>query len=132
MTADRLDARYGRTPARRARTRAVAIAAAIGVTVVVVAWVLWAGLLSPASSLEAKDIGFTTTSDASVDVRWQLTAPAASAVSCAVQATSEKHAIVGWKIVEVPPSDDTTRTLSATLRTSEPSVGGSIYRCWLD
>ena len=39
MTASELDARYGRTPARRTRTRFVAIGAAVGVAVVVVAWV---------------------------------------------------------------------------------------------
>lgn len=131
MTRTDLDARYGRTPARTARSRLIAIAAAAGVAVVVVAWVVWVGLLGPAASLEAKDIGFDRISDTSIEVRWQLTAPAASEVSCAIQAVSEKHAVVGWRIVEVEPADMTTRTLTATLRTSEPSVGGSVYRCWL-
>ncbi|MCS0498936.1 DUF4307 domain-containing protein [Protaetiibacter mangrovi] len=131
MTAHDLDARYGRTPARRARARFVAIGAAIGVAVVVVAWVVWAGLLSPAASIEAKDVGYRELTASTVEVRWQLTAPADTAVSCAVQATSENHAVVGWLVVEVPPSSETTRTLSATVRTSEPYVGGSVYRCWL-
>ncbi|TXK19557.1 DUF4307 domain-containing protein [Homoserinibacter sp. GY 40078] len=131
MTASELDTRYGRSPARRARTRAVAILAAIGVTVVVIAWVVWVGLLGPGASLETKDVGFETLSDTSVEVRWQLTAPAESDVTCAIKAVSEKHAVIGWKIVEVPASPETTRMLSETLRTSEPSVGGSVFRCWL-
>lgn len=131
MTASKLDARYGRTPARRTRARLFAAVAAAGVAVVVVAWVMWAGLLGPSASLEAKDLGFQTLSDTSVEVRWQLTAPADAPVSCAVKAVSEKHAIVGWRVVEVEPSPQLTRNLSATLRTSEPAVGGLIYRCWL-
>ncbi|QNO36843.1 DUF4307 domain-containing protein [Protaetiibacter sp. SSC-01] len=126
-----LDERYGRTPAHRARMRLVAIAAAAGVAVVVVAWVVWVGLLGPSASIEAKDVGFGELTDTSVEVRWQLTAPAGAEVSCAVKAVSEKHAVIGWRIVEVPPSDEATRLLRATLRTSEQAVGGSVHRCWL-
>ncbi len=131
MTANDLDARYGRTPERRTRLRVFAILAAAAVAVVVIAWVVWAGLFAPAASLEAKDLGFEELSASSVEVRWQLTAPAGSDVSCAVKAVSEKHAVIGWKVVEVEPSEQTTRNLAATLRTSEPPVGGLIYRCWL-
>lgn len=131
MTANDLDARYGRTPARRARLRLFAIVAAVAVAIVVGGWVVWAGLFAPAASLEAKDIGFETLSSTSVEVRWQLTAPAGSDVSCAVKAVSDKHAVIGWKIVDVEPSELTTRNLAATLRTSEPPNGGLIYRCWL-
>jgi hypothetical protein len=131
MTANDLDARYGRTPARHARLRTFAILAAVAVAVVVGGWVVWAGLFAPAASLEAKDLGFEALSSSSVEVRWQLTAPAGSEVSCAVKAVSEKHAVIGWKVVEVEPSEQTTRNLAATLRTSEPPNGGLIYRCWL-
>ncbi|MFT4283942.1 MAG: DUF4307 domain-containing protein [Protaetiibacter sp.] len=131
MTQSDLDARYGRTPAHRARMRVLALLAAVGVAVVVVAWVVWVGLLSPAASLETKDVGFVQLSESSVEVRWQLTAPADAPVSCAVKAVSEKHAVIGWRVVEVPPASATTRVLRETLRTSEPPVGGSVYRCWL-
>jgi hypothetical protein len=131
MTHDDLAARYGRTPARTARLRFVAIAAAAGVAAVVIAWVVWVGLLGPSASLETKDVGYVATSDDAGEVRWQLTAPADTPVSCALKAVSEKHAVVGWLVVEVPPSSETTRVLRATLRTSEPTVSGSVYRCWL-
>ena len=131
MTTSDLDTRYGRTAERRVRTRVLAIGAAIAVAVVVVAWVFWAGLFSPSASLETKDVGFVELSDTSVEVKWQLTAPANSPVSCAVKAISEKHAVIGWKIVEVEPSERTTRSLSAVLRTSEKPNGGLIFRCWL-
>jgi hypothetical protein len=131
MTASDLDARYGRTPARRTRARLIAIAAAIGVTVVVTAWLVWAGAFSPTASIESKDVGYLATSDDSGLVRWQLTTPADTAVSCSVKALSEKHAVVGWRVIDVPPSSETTRILRATLRTSEPTVSGGVHKCWL-
>ena len=131
MTHSDLDARYGRTPARSRRMRLLAIAAAVGVAVVVIAWVMWVGLLGPSASLETKDVGYVALSDDSAEVRWQLTAPADTEVSCALKAVSEKHAVVGWRVIEVPASSETTRILRATLRTSEPIVSGSVFRCWL-
>ena len=126
-----LDARYGRTRARSTRMRLVAILAAAGVALVVVAWVIWVGLLSPSASLETKDVGFVSLTDSSIEVRWQLTAPPDAEVSCALKAVSEKHAVVGWVVVDVPPSPDRTRILRETFRTSEPTVSGQVYRCWL-
>ena len=113
MTHDDLAARYGRTPARTARLRFVAIAAAAGVAAVVIAWVVWVGLLGPSASLETKDVGYVATSDDAGEVRWQLTAPADTPVSCALKAVSEKHAVVGWLVVEVPPSIAVTPTPAA-------------------
>ena len=131
MTQPSLDERYGRTPVRAARTRLVAIGAGVGVAVVVVAWGLWAGLLSPASAIETKDVGYEVVADDAVEVRWQLTVSADTAVTCALRAASEKHAVVGWKLVEVPPAEQHTRILTESLRTSEPAVVASVYRCWL-
>ena len=52
-----LDARYGRTPARRRTARWWAIGVAIAVAAVVVAWVAWVGLLGPDASVDAADRG---------------------------------------------------------------------------
>lgn len=131
MTTNDLDARYGRTADRRARSRIIGWVAAFGVTAVMVAWVVWAGILSPGTSLQSRDVGFETLSDTSVKVSWQVTAPAGSEISCAVKAVSDKKAIVGWKVVEIAPSDEVIRTVSQVLRTTEPADGGLLYRCWL-
>lgn len=96
------------------------------------AWVIWAGVFAPSASLEARDVGFVSHTDATIEVRWELTAPPDTPVSCALRGQSEKHAIVGWVVVDVPPSPEHTRTLSHTFRTSEPTVSGSVYRCWID
>ncbi|PZQ89889.1 MAG: hypothetical protein DI534_09005 [Leifsonia xyli] len=131
MTASDLDARYGRTPMRRVRKRVAAIAAGTLLVIAVVAWLIWTAPLRPAASIESRDLDSTALSASSVEVRWQLTAPAGAEVSCAVKAVSAKQALTGWRIIEVPASDQTNRTLTATLRTSEPSIGGAVSRCWL-
>ena len=51
-------------------------------------------------------------------MRWQLTAPADTDVSCALKAVSEKHAIVGWlkRAEGVDHYDRGTRFTPFTLR----------------
>lgn len=126
-----IDSRYGRTPERRRRSRLLAILAAIGVAVVVVAWVLWVGLFGPGASLESRDLGYQLTSEASVEVRYEVTVDTGRSVSCAVEALAEDFSIVGWHVVTLPPSDQRTRQFSASVRTTQPAVTGLIYRCWL-
>ena len=131
MDADTIAARYGRTPDRLRRTRLLAIVAAAGVLVVVVAWVVWAGLLGPQAGLGTRDLGYALQDDSTIQVRYELTVDAERTTSCAVQALNSDFGIVGWKVVEIPASDQMTRQFTETLRTSEPAVTGLIYRCWL-
>lgn len=131
MSSDAIAERYGRTPANRRRTLAFGIAVAAAVLVVVVAWVVWVGLFSPTSSLETRDLGYVTREDASIDIRFEVTAPPGTPVSCALQALNERFAIVGWKIVDLPPGELFTRSFDENVRVTEPAVTGLIYRCWL-
>jgi len=126
-----LDARYGRTPGATRRTRVVVISAAVAFVAVFAAWLWWGGILQPTAQLEVRDTGHVIESDRSVSVDWSLTVSPGTAVSCAVQAQDERFGIVGWKVVDVPPSDQRTRALSEQLLTSELAVTGLIYECWL-
>jgi len=130
-TASAINRRYGRTPERRRRARLLAIVTAAGVVVVVVAWVIWVGLFGPGASLENRDLGYQLVGSDSVRVSYEVTVDPGRSVSCAVQALAEDFSIVGWKVVDVPPSDQRTRQFRTDLRTSEPAVTGLIYRCWL-
>jgi hypothetical protein len=126
-----IEARYGRTPDRRRRTRLLAIVAAAGVLVVVTAWVVWVGLFGPSASLGSRDIGYTLDGSTGVEVRYEVTVDAGRTASCALEALNSDFGIVGWKVVDLPTSDQGTRQFRETLRTSEPAVTGLIYRCWL-
>ena len=130
-TDSELDRRYGRTSSASGRTRWLLVGGAAAFAVVLVAWLVWAGLLSPNSDIEAVDTGHTIVDDSLVRVRYQVTVEPGTPVSCAFQAQNSTFAIVGWNIVELPASDRRTRTLGAEIRTTELAVTGLIYRCWL-
>ena len=126
-----LDARYGRTRGRRIRARWIAIAVGAGVVVTVVAWVIWAGLLSPTASIETQDVGYHHIDARTLGITSQVSTDPGTRVSCSVEALDEKFAIVGWKVVALAPSAQRTRTIEETVRTSEPAVSGLIGSCWL-
>ena len=126
-----LDARYGRTRGRRIRARWVAIIAGAAVVVTVVAWVIWAGLLSPTASIETQDVGYHHIDPSTLGITSQVSTDPGTRVTCSVEALNEEFAIVGWKVVDLPPSPQRTRTIQETIRTSEPAVSGLIGSCWL-
>ena len=131
MTAPSLDERYGRTPAASRRRRLAGIVVAGAFAVALGAWLVWAGLLSPAANIEFRDVGHEIVDDTLVTVTWQVTAEPGSNVSCAVEALNESFTVIGWKVVKLPPSDQRTRVFTEQLITTELAVSGLIYRCWL-
>lgn len=130
-----LDERYGRTPGARRRRLLWGAIVGAGVLVAAIAWVVWVGLFTPGAALETRDVGFTLVDEPgqqdAVDVRFEVSTDAGNEVSCALQALDGQFAIVGWKVVELPPSDDRTRQFTERVRTAQDAVTGLIYRCWL-
>ena len=126
-----LDARYGRSPKTRRNNRLIVVTVAIGFVAVFTAWLVWGGLLEAPAQFEAKDTGYEIIEDSAVTVHWNFNVPENTDARCAVQALNSTFAIVGWKIVDVPASDQRNRALSETIRTTEEAVSGLIYRCWL-
>lgn len=126
-----LDARYGRSPKAKRNNRVIVVTVAIAFVAVFTAWLVWGGLLEAPAQFEAKDTGFELVNDSTVTVRWQFNVPENTDARCAVQALNSTFAIVGWKVVDVPASDQRNRALSETIRTTEQAVSGLIYRCWL-
>jgi hypothetical protein len=128
---DELAERYGRGPVDRRRKRWWFAGTAVAFVAVFAAWLWWGGLSSPAAQLEARDAGYEVIDERTVTVRWQLTVAPGTPAKCAVQALNARYGVVGWKIVDVPPSDERTRMLTAELRTTGLAETGLIYRCWL-
>ena len=126
-----LDARYGRSPSSARRTRIISISAAAAFVAVFAAWLVWGGLLGAPAELEVKDVGHTIVDDSEVLVRFEVSADANENVSCAIQALNSSFSVVGWRIIDLGPTDKRTRSLTESVRTSELAVTGLIYRCWL-
>ncbi|PJJ62210.1 DUF4307 domain-containing protein [Compostimonas suwonensis] len=128
---DEIASRYGRTPSRARRDRWLLGALGAVIVVVVAVWVVWAGLDGSTPTVEAQDIGHTVVDEHTVSVEFEVSVPTGTATSCAVQALDENFTVVGWKVIDLPPSDVHTRRFTEVLRTMQPSNTGLIYRCWL-
>jgi hypothetical protein len=126
-----LDKRYGRTPGTRLRERRVLWIVAGAFAVVLTAWVVWAGLDGAGPSIEARDTRHSIIDENSISVTFEVSLPTGTPSSCAVQALNESFTVVGWKVIDLPPSDQYTRSLTEVLHTTELSNTGLIYRCWL-
>jgi hypothetical protein len=131
VSANELAERYGRTPRDRRRARLLGIGFGGAIIIVFGAWAIWAGLFQPTASVETTAVGNSRVGTNGILVKWELSVDPGKQTSCAVQALNSDFAIVGWKIVAVPPVDVRSRTLSTVVKTSEPAVSGLIYRCWL-
>ncbi|MFP5313128.1 MAG: DUF4307 domain-containing protein [Actinomycetes bacterium] len=128
--------RYGAKKRRLSPTAArafigVALAAGIGF----LAWVTTSNALS---GVTFKDVGYSTTDATLAEVDFQVTREPSSPVKCAVKALDSKFAVVGWKVVDIPPTvadgtPDGGRTVAqrVTVRTESASVSGVVDSCWV-
>jgi hypothetical protein len=123
-----LDQRYGRTPGAGRRTRLVAVGTAIAFALAFAAWLIWGGLGGAPAQFQNRDIAHTVLDDRSVEVRWSFSVDPGTPARCAVQALDQAFGIVGWKVVDLPPSQTYTREFTETVLTTERAVTGLIYR----
>lgn len=129
---DALAARYGRTRTRRRRDRLLLIGGAIAFAVVLVAWVVWAGLDGQKPSVEATDTGHRLLNEErAVEVSWTLSVPPGNETACIVQAFDEDFTVVGWRVVEIPASEQHLRTFTERVRVAREANTGLISHCWL-
>ncbi|MEJ5915117.1 DUF4307 domain-containing protein [Pseudokineococcus sp. 1T1Z-3] len=125
----RLDERYGRRPpSPRRRRAAVAGAAAAGAALV--AWVVWAGLgLASAQTVSYQEIGFATPTATEVVLTFQVTKDPEDTVRCDVRALAEDFSTVGWRTVDLGPSQETTLRQAVTIPTQSESVSAEVMGC---
>ena len=129
---DVLAARYGRTRTNRTRDRLLLIAGAAFAAIVLVAWVVWAGLDGQKPQIEVTDTGHRLINDErAVEVSWNLSVPPGNDTACIVQALNEDFTVVGWKVIEVPASTLHIRSFTETVRVAQEANTGLIYHCWL-
>jgi hypothetical protein len=129
---DALAARYGRTRTRRRRDRLLLIGGAIAFAVVLVAWIVWAGLDGQKPSVEATDTGHRLLNEErAVEVSWTLSVPPGNETACIVQAFDEDFTVVGWRVVEIPRSEQHLRTFTERVRVAREANTGLISHCWL-
>jgi hypothetical protein len=126
-----LAARYGRTPGKKRRDITLLIVFGAIVAIVVVAWVIWAGLDEANGSIDAEDAGHSIIDSRTVEISFQVSMPVGSTAECALQAQNVDHTVIGWKVVEVPASTHPTNTYRERVTTTEKPTAGLISSCWL-
>jgi hypothetical protein len=123
-----LNARYGRT---RSARKPWIIAGAAALALIAGGGMAWGSLGAVNTTVDSDDIGHRVIDQYTTSIDFAVSVKPGSSASCALQAQNEQHGIVGWKIVQLPPSDRFTRSFTESVRTSERATTGLIYRCWL-
>jgi len=134
--------RYGRPKrrlSRKASRWATIVALAIGM-----GFLAWATTSNATASVTYKDIGYRTTDATQAVVDFQVTREPGTAVKCAIKALDSRFAVVGWKVVDIPPvaqeaqdaqdqGADGGRTVAQRiiLRTESQAVSGVVDNCWI-
>jgi hypothetical protein len=127
---EHLEERYGRKKRQKFDKRF----AWIGVTVVVLAalaFFVFGGFNLDASDTDATDLKHRIVSDTEATVTFELNSRPNRPVACAVEALSNSHGPVGYKVIDVKPSPERTRTITETLVTTQRAATISAKKCWI-
>lgn len=111
--------------------RLLGIVGAAAVALVFIVWAIWAGPGQTTHGLDTDDVGYQVVSAHETVVHTQLSVDPGTRAECAVQVLDKSFTIVGWKQVEVPASDQRTRTLNTPVKTVSRGVTGLIHDCWV-
>ncbi|MGO1434170.1 MAG: DUF4307 domain-containing protein [Canibacter sp.] len=124
-----LEQRYGRKRRRRFdRVFAWIIIALLGAGVV---WFFTAGGFNFADNdIDARDLGHKIINEREASLTFELNVQPDTPTACAIEAVTKSHAPVGYKIIEIPASDDRTRTFTAELITVGEATTITVRECW--
>lgn len=125
---DTLDDRYGRGQQRGIDRR---IGWAIGIVAVLagLTFLLFGGW-QQGTDIDARISHYEVIDDQTVKLNFDVTAPPTQPVACAIEALSPSFATVGWKVIELPRSEQRTRSLSETMVTTSPATTATVRECW--
>ncbi|GLJ62080.1 hypothetical protein GCM10017576_22100 [Microbacterium barkeri] len=124
----RLDERYGRIPRR---SRRIAWIAGIALAALAVGWFGWSTMQTAAAEVDFDDLGYEVRSEHEVSVTFQITSGSRESVACALEALDEQFGVVGWRIVEYPPSDAVSASHTESIPTVAEATTGIVKSCWV-
>lgn len=80
--------------------------------------------------VQYQDLSFRT-SQWSTEIDFEVTKPAASTAICELQALNNQFAIVGFRTVELGPTETSTNRYSVALNTTQLATTGLVESCRL-
>lgn len=107
-----------------------------GALVVAVATAVWFTISLNVGRLEYQDVGYTIVSDTRTEVEFEVTKDFEDTAQCMLHALDDSYAIVGARIVTVPPHEgggeaDRSSYYNSELLTEYRAVTGIVDSCWL-
>ena len=127
-TQQALESRYG-SGRRRSFDRRVAYGIAGALVAAAVAFFAFSGWQN-GQQVSWQDIGYRAESDQVLNVKFEVTAAAGTTVACAVEGINASKATVGWKVLEIPASNQLTHTVTTKLIVTNPAVAVTTRECW--
>lgn len=129
LPANDLDDRYG-TRRKGRFDRRFAWVAAIVLVLGGAVFLLWSGW-EENGQVETQDIGFTSTGEYEVTVKFMVSGPPETPLACAIEALSTSKATVGWKVILVPATAARSHTITTKVFTTTPATSGYVKECWV-
>lgn len=124
-----LENRYG-TGRRNRFNRKFGYGIAGGLVAAGIAFLVFSGWHTT-GQVSWQDIGYTKRSELVLDVKFEVTAPASTPIACAVEGINAAKASVGWKVLEVPATQQLTHTITTKLVVTNPAVAATVRECWV-
>lgn len=131
-----LEARYGAS--RRSRTassngdgvqRWWIIAVVLLIVGVVAFWALT--FANPDTTIETQTARFSPISATEASIQARVSVQPGTSLACAFEAQNDRKAVVGFKIIELPPAEEQHQVVNLTLRTTQQADIVSVRECWI-
>jgi hypothetical protein len=126
VTTDLLRERYGVKPP--ASKRKMLLLSVVGVTALTAGVAVITALTF--NPVQYQDLSFRT-GPLSTEVEFEVTKDPQSTVVCELQALSEQFAIVGYRVVELGPTQAATNRYTVTINTTHEATTGLVSGCRL-
>jgi hypothetical protein len=117
--------RYGQKAA--ADPKRFRLFAIVGVTLMTIT-AMWFGFANH-STISHQDVGFRVISEWETEVDFEITKPTDVSVICSLEALNNSYLSVGYKEVEIGPSDSRTNRFTVSVLTTERAVTGLVDEC---
>ncbi|MEY3561726.1 MAG: hypothetical protein RL068_878 [Actinomycetota bacterium] len=119
--------RYGQKPELGKRTRLILGSSALAL-MSLGAIALGLANFSP---IEAQDVGFRVIDPTAIELDFEITKPGSQVAICSVEALNEQFAQVGYKEIEVGPTETNTVRLTVRINTTELATTALVDNCEL-
>lgn len=131
-----LEARYGasrrsssKSPQNEGNQRWWIIAVVLLIVGTVVFWALT--YANPDTTVEAQTTRFSPISDTEASIQARVSVQPGYELACAFEAQNELKAVVGFKIVELPASEEQHQVVNLTMRTTQSADTVIVRECWI-